>query len=630
MSSPSPPSYEELTNDQQESFIQFKSITGLLDSDNTDSGTDTKIIQLLTIQEFNLNNAISTYFDSGFDTINQPSQPIHTPTPPPYASGLETHNEEGEIHNRYARPAIGVPGSGDVVNLQSQMFMDSLLPKFPKAPSISNGWQLEVGIHSSIIHEREEEERKRKELEGEEKENVGEETTSIRSEDDGMRKKSPLAAIWILLLIIPKTVLQLLVSAFKFMFGAGVGGGIGLLGKGSSFNRLERGFNFGKFHPNYNFLNLLKNELVQEKEEGEAQEEESILNNYNVHDSEFNEVRLYCQKEYHWLLILLINDSIECQTFLKKLLAHPNFNKLFNKTTGSFKETEIFLNNVERSPEAFEIAHTYKCKRLPCIMLIGNVSASPELMASMSILYKSNLASSFIIEEQETGQTIVKILKNFYKILDKYNPQLVSLRFDKKDMEFSRMIRQQQDDAFLQSLEQDKLKKAQREQELQQENLEKLRLYYLLNLIKDNYFELVITSQPSDGYRIAIKLPNGKRIIELFDKSISINQFYLFVELKIYIEQLLETQQATFEEIINIIDELIDDVGLDESLKSQEMTLEEYCNKNSFKFEIIQPYPKKVIKSSNKSINDIPEFKGANFLVEFTDEDEEDDEESDE
>ena len=69
-------------------------------------------------------------------------------------------------------------------------------------------------------------------------------------------------------------------------------------------------------------------------------------------------------------------------------------------------------------------------------MLVGNVSASPDIMPSMSIVYKSNIAKPFITEE-ELPNTTNKILKNIGKLLERFNPQLVSARFDKQEMEIS-------------------------------------------------------------------------------------------------------------------------------------------------------------------------------------------------
>lgn len=591
---------DSLSLDYREKVDQFKSITG----SSTESEDDDKIIELLTVHDFDLNNAISTYFDSGFDSIGN-------------SSAINQHDEiDNELTHRHSHhqndtPDVSLEQRGPV-NLQHQMFFDSLLPKLPKAPVISNGWQLEVGIHTSIMEEKIRQEREKNEIT---KEDVYEATESIHSENEDT-KKSPLSSLWIVLLLIPKTLLHVLLSAFRFVFGWRV--------FKSPEERLPELFNYEKFIPNYKFLPELKSN------KDESNEDVDVINKFNLREGEFNETHQFCQKEYRWLLIVLVNDSIAAKNFIESLVNHRHFNKLFNKSNGSFKETEIFINNIERSPETFEIARTYKVKRLPYVMLVGNVSASPEIMPSMSIVYKSNIAKPFITED-ELPNTTNKILKNLGKLMERFNPQLVSARFDKQEMEISRQIRQEQDDAYLRSLQQDKIKK---EMRLQEENAQKLaeqksklRQYYLLKLISTKYIELNVLDQDVDTKcKIALKLPNGKRIVELFNGEITLLEFYMFIELKLFMEQ--EELDASN------VDELIEKIDIDNNVRDSIQDLSDYHNSYPFKFEVIQPYPKKVIHldvDMDQNIKDINEFsKGANFLIEFIDDDDDDDEEEEE
>ncbi|EGW35774.1 uncharacterized protein SPAPADRAFT_64855 [Spathaspora passalidarum NRRL Y-27907] len=621
---------DDLTADQQEAVVQFKSITGIENDENDD-----KVLRLLVIHEYNLNNAISTYFDSGFEMAE---------TANTYSSGAQVHHD-GQLHNRERtasppRHSPTPPARDNIMNLQQQMFMDNLMPRFPKAPTISNGWQLEVGIHTSLIHEREEQQKKLLENEEDSESTISVPPTVV---DEGKERRSPAAALWVLLLILPKTIWNILVSAIRFLFGLDTTSGSG------ESSKLSRTFNFDKFHPSYRLLDqvnswIKKTELIKddetlaEKESFEPEDSSTLVeSNFNISESDFNNAHQISQREYHWLLVILVNDSVGCKRFVRELFANSGFNELFNKNSGTFKETQIFISNVERNREAFEVAHVYKVRRTPYIMLVGNVSPSPDIMASMSILYKSNLSTPFVSNDYEARLTVIKIIKNVNKFLEKFTPQLISARYDRQEMEFSRMIRQQQDDAYLQSLEQDRQKKVQREKEEKaKHDLEisyKMRQYYLLNLVKYDFFSSVTTTgEDEDKFRIAVKLPSGKRLVEFFRKSITIKEFYMFIELKLFVEELLETQGAEFEEITHIIDELIADVGLPRSLQEQPLTLEDYCVKYPFKFEVIQPYPKKVIVANDVKISEAPDFKGANFLVEFTceDEDEDEDEEVDE
>ncbi|KAL6450287.1 UBX2 UBX domain-containing protein 2 [Candida maltosa Xu316] len=582
---------ESLAPEHRDKFEDFKSITGI--SNDTD---DEKIAQLLILNDYNLNNAISTYFDSGFDTIGA-------------SSAVNVHDEiDNNLTHRHNSNHDNdeTPHSRDLMNLQHQMFYDSFLPKLPKAPVISNGWQLEVGIHTSIIEDRLR--REEKEKEEKEKEDVREGTESVHSVESSTRK-SPISTLWIILLIIPKTLLHVLISAFKFLFGWGSF----QLG-GNNDYKLRKSFNYEHFIPGYKLL--------------PETFESSVLDSYSVHESDFNDLHQLSQKEYRWLLVVLVNDSESSHNFVKKLVEHPEFDKLFNKENGVYNETDIFVGNVDKSPEAFEIGQTYSVRRTPYIMLVGYVSASPEIMPSMSILYKSNLSKVFITDE-ELPRTANKIMNNLNKLLDKFNPQLVSARFDKQEMDISRQIRQEQDDAYLRSLHLDKVKKEikQKEEHAKKmaEQKSKLRQYYLLKLLESNYIETnVLDEQSENKCKIALKLPNGKRIVELFNTEISLLEFYMFIELKLFIDEQDEEEEVTS-----------DTIDLDDDIKESIQDIKDYYSEYSFMFEIIQPYPKKIIHleepSYDTALKDIKEFhKGANFLIEFIEDDEDEDDDDDE
>lgn len=103
-------------------------------------------------------------------------------------------------------------------------------------------------------------------------------------------------------------------------------------------------------------------------------------------------------------------------------------------------------------------------------------------------------------------------------------------------------------------------------------------------------------------------------------------EFYMFIELKLFMEQEeLDTSN---------VDELIEKIDIDNNVRDSIQDLSDYHNSYLFKFEVIQPYPKKVIHldvDMDQNIKDINEFsKGANFLIEFIDDDDDDDEEEEE
>ena len=584
-------SVDELSDERKDLISQFQTITGLGPEDEIEN-----IHKLLRVNDWNLNNSISTYFDSKFASVE--SQVI--------SSGFEAL-DNGDNSTHLSHRAFS--DRDNVMNLQSQFALDSFLPRLPKAHRISNNWQLDVGIHSSL-------------------KSAGSSADSKSLE----QKKSPVTSIWLILLIIPKAVLQIIISIFRFLFG-------GSGNRSRSVNRFPIEFEYDNYDDSYSYLNWLTSELngesnrdinysdekfedVVEKVEEVDKRNPSVLDNFNIIDSGFNEVHEKTQSNYTWLLVILVNNNQEAQDFLQNLLTNDHFNRVFNKNDGIFKETSIYLNNVEKDPESFEVGQTYKVKKLPYVMLVGNVSNNPSILSSMSIVYKSNIPHAFI-SNGELAATIKKVLKNLHKLMDNFNAQLITQRIDKQEIEISRLLKQQQDDAYTESLEKDRLKRIQKENEIRMkhdlEELVKLRESFLFSLIQTNWFE-TLNDSPAPKIKISIKLPNGKRIIEVILTSITVNDLHLYIELKIFVNDLINSTLndcSNEDEVFSYINSL--------QLPDEMISVNDYVKKFAFKFELIQPFPKKVFASTNEPISSIPELKsGVSLLVEYLQEDSDD------
>lgn len=586
-------SIDELSDERKDLISQFQAITGLGPEEETEN-----IHKLLRVNDWNLNNSISTYFDSKFASVE--SQLI--------SSGFE------ELDNQDNNTHLSHRSFGDrdnVMNLQSQFALDSFLPRLPKAPRISNNWQLDVGIHSSLKS-----------------------ASSTSDAKSWEQKKSPVTSIWLILLIIPKAVLQIIISIFRFLFGSSGN-------RSTSVNKFPRGFDYDNYDDSHSYLSWLASELNSESEMDINSSDEkfddvvekveevdvrrpSVLDNFNIIDSGFNGTHEQTQSNYTWLLVILVNNDQESQDFLQNLLINDHFNRIFNKNDGIFKETSIYLNNVEKDPESFEVGQAYKVKKLPYIMLVGNVSNNPSILSSMSIVYKSNIPHAFISNGENIG-TIKKILKNVHKLMDNFNAQLITQRIDKQEIEISRLLKQQQDDAYTESLEKDRLKRVQKENEIKMkhdlEELVKLRENFLFSLIQTKWFE-ALNDDSSPKIKISIKLPNGKRIIEVILTSITVNDLHLYIELKIFVNDLINSTLNDCnneDEIFSYISSL--------HLPDETISVDDYVEKFSFKFELIQPFPKKVFASTNNPVSSIPELKsGVSLLVEYLQEDSDDSE----
>lgn len=226
--------------------------------------------------------------------------------------------------------------------------------------------------------------------------------------------------------------------------------------------------------------------------------------------------------------------------------------------------------------------------------------------------------------------TVQKVTKQLSKNCEKFYPQLIAAKYDKQEMDISRMIRQQQDDAYLQSLVQDQIKKQQREEEkkLQREaqSLQNIKTLFLLDLFNSGYLHKV--SESNEVLKVAVKLPHGKRLVEQFDKSLTVLDFYIFIELKLFVENLLtEHSLESKEELIAKVDNLKNELEIIDEVKEKYSTIQDYYKDMGFKFEVLQPYPKKVIAvDADLQIGSAPEFKGANFLIEYIIEDDDEEE----
>ncbi|MDC6270808.1 UBX domain-containing UAS family protein [Acetobacter pasteurianus] len=614
---------------QSEAIEQFIAITGI----ESNGDIEEKVLRLLNVHDNNLNNAISTYFDTGFESIETASETVGGNISGSSAVDAREIENDDDMEQLIHRSSMA--SRNEMVNLQTQMMMNSLIPRLPKAPQISTRWQLDVGIHTSIIHEREEKEKEKEKQETQEMENFAttnsstenkellEQEENFENNDRGKDQEKPksntslLNTIYFILLVIPKSVILVLLASIKFVFGLGFGS---WPSQNPNNFRQHANFNYENFHPNYKYLETLL-------------ERTTIFNEYEIHESEFNELHTLCQREYDWLFVVLANDSKESNGFVNKLFSHLAFKRMFAKTNGHYKNTKLFLGNVDHSPEAFEIAKTYKVRKIPYVMLIANVSPSPDIMPSMSVVYKSNLAKMFI-EEEEVGLTVQKVTKQLSKNCEKFYPQLIAAKYDKQEMDISRMIRQQQDDAYLQSLVQDQIKKQQREEEkkLQREaqSLQNIKTLFLLDLFNSGYLHKV--SESNEVLKVAVKLPHGKRLVEQFDKSLTVLDFYIFIELKLFVENLLtEHGLESEEELIAKVDNLKNELEIIDEVKEKYSTIQDYYKDMGFKFEVVQPYPKKVIAvDADLQIGSAPEFKGANFLIEYIIEDDDEEEEGEE
>lgn len=518
---------------QQETVNEFVAITDL----PADEEHLAKAIALLTHHDFNLNNAVLAFFERGLD-LPTPA-PEQDPAPEfiqslqPFALGVDRF-EGAAVHR----------------NLQNEFVMNHLFPKLMKASRIPNRWIADMAAY-----------RAQRELS--EKKELSEKQHAAASP-----KKTPVW--WLVLLIIPKT-LTLILAALRYIFRF----------DGPTYNSLPAKFDYTKYDESY--------ALVEDINDNDS------LAQFDIATLNFNESHEHCQKEYSFLLTVLVdNNSVE---MMRMLLKNLTFQELFNKTSGEFKDCRIYLANVDQSPEALEVAQMYRYRKLPYIFAAANVSRDPGVMSSMSLIYKANC---YFGDDEERALLVTKVLKAVKRSFSEYSPQLVSKRYDKQEMEFSRLLKEKQDEAYLESLESDKIKKQEKELKKEAEackaELASRKLAYLKHLIQCEHFtEKAAEATASNSVRVALKLPDGKRIIQKFLKDSSICEVYLFAEL-----QMLEGELEA---------------------EAREIDYEDYMDNISFSFQLFRPVPKCILPISLTSIEEFGELKsGDTVLLEFNDE----------
>lgn len=526
---------DSLALPQQETVNEFIAITDISGDDETLS----KVIALLSSYDFNLNNSVLAFFDRGLDLPAQPQPESELLPSFESASGVDRF-ESTAVHR----------------NLQSEFVMNHLFPNLMKAPKIPNRWVSDLATHEA-------------DKEPDEK------GVSDQSKQAQMPSRKS-SVWWMILLAFPKT-LAFLLTALRYIFRFN---SISYESKSSKFDYLN-------YDASYSILKQLEEPTADS------------LSQCDVVSEQFNENHDHCQKNYSFLLSILVDDS--SVAMIDILFSDASFRSLFNKSTGEFKDTRIYLGNIDKSPEALEIAQVYKYRSVPYIFAAANVSRDPTIMSSMSLIYKANC---YFCDEEERRLLVGKVVKAIKKSFAEFNPQLLSKRYNKQEMEFSRLLKERQDEAYLESLSNDKMKKKEKELKRQTEyhkvQMVRKKSAYLQYLVQSEYFvNQTAEGNASNSVRIAIKLPDGKRHVQKFLKSSPVCDIYLFAEL-----QMLESDSNEVE--------------------SMHIDYDDYLLTISFKFEMFKVLPKCVIPISRISIEEFEELKsGDTVLLENFDDSEE-------
>lgn len=299
-------------------------------------------------------------------------------------------------------------------------------------------------------------------------------------------------------------------------------------------------------------------------------------------EGEFNEALQSCKTNLSWLVVVLVNSETSAsQQFVKNVLNKPRFD-------GFVRENDVHLwvgNVVDH--EAHEVARTYKVSSTPCVFLCANVSAFGETSPRMSLVKKTQSAGSS-----------KKLMASLQAIVHHYEPQLIAQRTDMFEMESARSIRQQQEDAYLASLEKDKQKReAAREketklqQQLQKAEYKRKQKVLFLNDIREKWRD---PSTPEKGSvtRIQFRNHQGLRIVHSFSGAHTLYDLYTFVESR----------------LCNFSEEDLSNVSLDDY-------------DHQFGFDLFSPMPSCKLEPSGQAIEEVELlWPNGNLMIEAIDE----------
>ncbi|ODV98277.1 hypothetical protein PACTADRAFT_48066 [Pachysolen tannophilus NRRL Y-2460] len=620
--------------EQEEKLNTFKEITSYAEEDHS------KILKLLNDTNWNLEIAIPRYFDGNFE-----EEPIEIPSSSGSVNGSTNGSARNSINGGGIATGVEMNDTNGISGLRqtshsysnlSNSFIDDpfndVLPKLPKAILIPNNWKFKVGLdrHGQQAQQQHQQ---------------------YQNQDQKFTIFSPLVFI---LLFIPRTLLFLTTGIGRlldYVFP-------GLL----NIFRFEKGpddfpseplynGNQSSFQDFYDEIIDFNKEMIGENKEEEQDEQnqdagsDSTNGRLEFFDGEFNEAYNFAKNNFKWLLIILCNESYKSQNMIKKYLNNESFKKFIS-------ENNIIIWGGDVSyAEPFEVGSVYKVKKLPYMGLIANVSTYGRTMPLMSIVTKITFAEGIVDLSSK------KLIKKLQKYIDHYEPQLITLRYDKQEQEFSRLIRQEQDSAYQRSLmndkykEQEKAKKKeqellkQKEEELQK--IEKLKqdkireIFLMENCIKlfgnNNENNNKDFFQKGNHTTIQFRLNTGERIISKFSKDKTLFDVYLFAECKLFLthkRQKLSRDNEEEEEEEENFNFILD--FFKKSIESHKKEINDINGINNykhfFKFQLIQPMPRYLLEPNNNiKVADVKEiWPNGNLLIEYDVEDDAEEEEEEE
>ncbi|KAH3680069.1 hypothetical protein WICPIJ_008406 [Wickerhamomyces pijperi] len=468
----------QLSPTEQEKLNEFQIITNFPEEEYE------KVVKLFQNNYWNLEIALSKYFDGQLDQESSREERVQPPSPPqPSQEQFQADlNNFGFLNN--------LQDEGPFRMNQDLLNIHAAVPKLPLVKPISNKWKSaglgQLDKDTTLVN--------------------GNSSRAIGSLRDhfGDFFESPIV---FLLLLLPRTITLLLSyigSLFSWLMPS----------LASEFeNSVPVVPTLPKFHFAETFQRITHDGSTEM---------------INHHKGEFNEAYMEAKTDFKFLLLILLgeegNDSSD--TFVKKVLNNARVCSLLNNNQDDYI---AFVANVHE-PQGHAIAKSLNVKTVPAAYLLGNVSNGPSMVASMSLIAKIPVRSvnSFI------GRINLETVK--------YKPEFIVKRFEKAELDYSRQIKEAQDRAYEESLESDRIKELAKMEKIKEKEREEAKAAFqkenklkFINRIKLKFQELDNFEWVKGQFiTIRFQLPStGQRITQKFPDHFTSLDIYGFIELQL-------------------------------------------------------------------------------------------------
>lgn len=224
------------------------------------------------------------------------------------------------------------------------------------------------------------------------------------------------------------------------------------------------------------------------------------------------------RRDARFMIVYLHSDEHDdTNDFVNETLLNPN-------TLKFFKDHNILIwgGDVHES-EAYQVSNALCVSKYPYLGLLCLKSNTQETPEGTTTSARSLTVVSRIQGLASSNQLIEK----FSNQIERYEPSLISIRAERQQQQLSRVIRQQQDQAYQASLQRDRLISEQRQQERQLEENKNLYLKWRLSSLLPE----VETNLKGEFARVAIRFSNGERISRRFNKNANLEEIYAYAEL---------------------------------------------------------------------------------------------------